>query len=61
MKRTSTRDRAIDAAERWVTRMHGKPTVIHGTSYRTPAQITASLAFAAGYLKGWAARGRKCS
>jgi anti-sigma factor RsiW len=58
MKRTSTRDRALAAAERWVTRMHGKPTVIHGTSYRTPAQITASLAFAAGWIAGWAARAK---
>lgn len=61
MKRPSTRDRAIAAADRFVERHHGKPVVIEGKRYLTPAAMSAKLAFASGWLAGFAAGRRKCS
>jgi hypothetical protein len=59
MKPKSTRDRAIAAADRFVERHHGKPVVIKGKRYLTPASMTAKVAFASGWLAGFAAARRR--
>jgi hypothetical protein len=65
MKRSTTRERAAAAAERWVERVHGKRTVIFMAGRRrvfpTAAQMTAMAAFQAGWLAGRAAGRRRCS
>ena len=65
MKRPTTRDRALAAAERWVEKVHGKRTVIFMAGRRrvfpTAVQMTALTAFQAGWLAGRAAGRRKCS
>jgi hypothetical protein len=51
VKRPTTRDRALAAAERWVEKVHGKRTVIFMAGRRrvfpTAAQMTAMAALAA--------------
>jgi hypothetical protein len=54
-----TRSRALDAADRFVERHHGRQTVIKGKRYLTPAAMSAKLAFASGWMAGFAAGRRK--
>jgi hypothetical protein len=53
------RDRALAAGRRFAERAHGKPTVINGTRWYSPVSQTVKLAFASGWLAGWAAARRR--